>query len=139
MSPKLEFLSNFNVTKFGMSLKLKCHTKWNVPQIRVSLKYEQARAAPQLREGCSVASQNSLAQFNRGTQHVWTISAILYVTESSVMTQRADGAKARMCMLNASPTGGRAVWKDSKQKCLQTRGLQLDSRDPSTQEMSQYN
>ena len=36
----IECLSNLNVTKIVMSLKLECHTNWNVTQISVSLKNE---------------------------------------------------------------------------------------------------
>ena len=40
MSLKLECHSNWNVTQIGMTLKLKCHSIWNVTQIEVSFKLE---------------------------------------------------------------------------------------------------
>ena len=40
MSLKLECHSKWNVTQHGMSLKIECHLKLNVTQNRISLKME---------------------------------------------------------------------------------------------------
>ena len=40
MSLKMECHSKWNVTQNGMSLKMECHSKWNVTQNRMTLKME---------------------------------------------------------------------------------------------------